>query len=432
VAAERSSRTRLKQVLAQRRLTVDEFRAGYQRVSGEVLSQRQAYRWVGGRLKGLPYPRAQAALERMFGEPAGRLLGRPYGAEEVIQPGATDEDRGAWQGQLVAISADRARDFLSTAEATNVGNEAIDQLADDLRRLTVAYPQQPLETLLTDIVDVQGRAFTLLEGRQPPAHSRDLYLLAGIASGLMAKASHDLGAPDDAMTQARAAYACADNAGHDGLRAWTRGMQALIAYWSGALERSARYAAQGAEAAGRTRGSAAVWLASGHARALAGLGRMSEAHDAIERAGVAWESVRPDELDEFGGLCTFTRPRQLYYAADALRWGGRDEAQHTERLATEALDAYRHAPPASRAFGDEAGTHCALAVARIERGEVGGAASALASVLDLPATQRIHGVVTSVEYVRRVLARAKIDSPAAAELDDALHTFGTERLALNR
>ncbi|MGH3622993.1 MAG: hypothetical protein ACRDQ5_14560 [Sciscionella sp.] len=200
----------------------------------------------------------------------------------------------------------------------------------------------------------------------------------------MAKASHDLGAPHDAMTQARAAYACADNAGHDGLRAWIRGLQALITYWSGRLHDSVRYTEQGAEAAARSRGTAAVWLAASQARSLAALGRISEAHAAIERATDAREHVRADELDEFGGLCTFNRPRQLYYAADALAWGGYDAAERTERLALDALDAYEQAAASDRAFGDEAGTRCALAIARIERGELDGAAHAMAPVLELP------------------------------------------------
>jgi hypothetical protein len=51
--------------------------------------------------------------------------------------------------------------------------------------------------------------------------------------GLLAKASHDLAEPYAAMAQARTAYLCADNTDHDGLRAWLRGLQSLIAYWAG-------------------------------------------------------------------------------------------------------------------------------------------------------------------------------------------------------
>ncbi|MGH3814426.1 MAG: hypothetical protein ACRDUV_18560 [Pseudonocardiaceae bacterium] len=179
----------------------------------------------------------------------------------------------------------------------NVGAETLDQLADDVRRLVIPA-QQPLTTYLGDLVATQDRAFTLLEGRQRPEQSRDLYLLAGITCGLMAYASHDMGATHDAMTQARTGYACADNAGHDGLRAWTRGIQALITYYSGRLDDSLRYAQFGADAAERTRGSAGIWLMSSEARALAALNRLDEARPALDRATEARDQTEPDELPD--------------------------------------------------------------------------------------------------------------------------------------
>jgi hypothetical protein len=330
-------RTRLAQLLRQQHVTLEEFRKNYQRAAkGTALSQRQAYRWVAGQLRGLPYPQAQATLEKMFGEPVARLLGPPYGIDalapsrrhhEVAPPRGSA--RTDWKGQVIAMSADRARDFLTRIEASNVGAETLAQLTDDLRRLVIAYEHQPLPTLLGDLVDTQDRAFVLLEERQRPEQTRDLYLIAGIACGLMAKASHDLGAAHDAMTQARTGYACADNAGHDGLRAWIRGLQSLITYWSGRLEESVRYAQSGADAAVRSHGTAGVWLASNEARALAALHRLDDAHAALTRAADARDRLQPDELDSLGGLCTFSQPRQLYYAADALSWGGQAEANHT-------------------------------------------------------------------------------------------------------
>ncbi|HEY6422509.1 MAG TPA: hypothetical protein VIY28_04515 [Pseudonocardiaceae bacterium] len=437
MAEQESPRTRLEQLLKQRHVTLDKFRKDYQRIAGTALSERQAYRWVAGEVRGLPYPQAQAALERLFGEPTARLLGPPYGVG-VVRPtrrrdGAAPERGSArtdWEGQVIAMSADRARDFLTRIEASNVGAETLDQLIDDVRRLVTAYQQQPLPTLLSDLVATQDRAFGLLEGRQRPAQARDLYLIAGIACGLMAKASHDLGAPHDAMTHARTGYACADNAGHDGLRAWTRGLQALITYWSGRLEDSARYAQLGAEAATRSRGTAGIWLVSSEARSLAALNRLEDANAALVRATEARDSMEPDELDSLGGLCTFSRPRQLYYAADALAWGGETEADHTERFALEALDAYAGAPDRERAFGDESGARSALAVARVFLDEIDGAAEALAPVLELPPPKRIHGIVTSVEHVRTALRTVEDPGRDAAELVSAIEGFTAERLAL--
>ena len=145
-----------------------------------------------------------------------------------------------------------------------------------------------------------------------------------------------------------------------------------------------RYAQLGAEAAARSRGTARVWLVSSEARSLAALNRLEDAHAALARATEARDRVELDELDSFGGVCVFSRPRQLYLAADALAWGGEAEANHTERLALEALDAYAGTPVEDRAFGTEAGARSALAVARVLLREIDGAVEALTPVFELP------------------------------------------------
>ncbi|MGH3886905.1 MAG: hypothetical protein ACRDSZ_10110 [Pseudonocardiaceae bacterium] len=337
--------------------------------------------------------------------------------------------RADWEGQVIAMSADRARDFLTRIEATNVGAETLDQLADDVRRLVFTYLQQPLPTLLGDLVATQDRAFTLLEGRQRPEQTRDLYLVAGITCWLMAVASRDLGATHDAMTQARTGYACADNAGHDGLRASIRGMQSNIAYWAGRWEEAVHYAQLGAEAAAHARSTAAVFLASGEARALGALNRLDEAHAAVGRAADLRDRVQPDDLDVLGGLCNFIRPNQLNYAAEALSWGGAPEASHAERFALESLETYPAAIQGG-SFRNEATARCALAVARVSRREVDGAAEALASVLALPAAQRDHTIVTAVERVCTALSSIKDPGRDIVDLASAIEAFTAERLAL--
>ncbi|MGA9312041.1 MAG: hypothetical protein WBV74_16985, partial [Pseudonocardiaceae bacterium] len=296
MAEQHSPRTRLEQLLRQRHVTLEELRKHYQRVAGTTLSERQAYRWVAGEVRGLPYPQAQAALERLFGEPVTRLLGPPYGTGAPRPTRHRDRaapERGNartdWEGQVIAMSADRARDFLTRIEASNVGAETLDQLIDDVRRLVTAYQQQPLPTLLSDLVDTQDRAFGLLEGRQRPAQTRDLYLLTGIACGLMAKASHDLGAPHDAMTHARTGYACADNAGHDGLRAWTRGSQALITYCAEAPDQDRAFGDESGTQ--RPRGRAGITTRDRRRRGSA-------------RASARTASVEADARDrDFGRTC---------------------------------------------------------------------------------------------------------------------------------
>lgn len=309
------------------------------------------------------------------------------------------------------------------AEGTNVGPETLRQLQDEVRRLAAAYPQQPLPRLFCDLVDAQDVSFRLLEGRQRPNQTRELYLLAGVTSGMLAKASHDLGDPHAAMTQARTAYVCADNADHDGLRMWVRGLQSLVAYWAGWPHEAVRYAQLGPDAATRTNGTAAVWLAALEARAWAVLGDGRAARTAIERANTAREQARPDELDQLGGLLTFTRPRQLYYAADAMVWlpGEEERAEHD---AVQAVAAYENAEEAERSFSDEAGSHADLALARASRRELEGAREALRPVLDLPPERRIGGIIASAMRVHAALRGPGYGGlPAAREAQEEIEAF---------
>lgn len=426
-------RTRLAQVLAERCMTVDKFRAEFETVTGMALSERQAYRWIAGDLKTLPYPAAQQGLQSMFGEPAPRLLGSPYGlpvpnayAQTAVVLAPTNgrgAERTDWEGQLITMSAERARNFLSRAEVSNVGPETMDQLTDDVRRVTSIYTQKPLTELLGDLISVQERAFSLLEGRQKPSQTRQLYFLAGVTSSLMAKASHDFGAPHDAMTHARTAFVCADNADHNGLRAYIRGIQSLVAYWAGRPMDAVRFAESGREAAERSAGTSSAWLASSEARAWAALHNSEMANAAIVRATELRDGVKLDELDEFGGICTFSRPRQLYYVADALAWVCDEQAQEGERAALAAVSAYDVAPAHERAFGDEAGARTDLAIARISLGQLDGAMEALEPVLSLPPTQRINGIISSVNHVHSVLTTAVDDIRARSEMQQSIEVF---------
>lgn len=327
---------------------------------------------------------------------------------EQAVPATTDLER------KVEMAARRAMRFAVTVEGSNVGPETLDQLRDEVSRLAGAYPQQPLPALLGDLTDLQDVAFRVLEGRQRPAETRELYLLAGAITGMLAKASHDLGDPHAAMTQARTAYICADNADHHGLRAWTRGLQSMVAYWAGWPHEAVRYAQLGAEPAGLITGTTAVWLPAQEARAWAVLGDQEAASAAIMRAERARDGVRPDDLDALGGILTFTRPRQLYYAADARVWLAGEE-HRAEQAATDAITAYEQATSAEQSFSDLAGSRADQALARVRRGELDGAAQALRPVFDLPSEQRIGGITASAMRVH------------AALHDPALHTASVAR-----
>jgi hypothetical protein len=357
-----------------------------------------------------------------------RNSGGGRGASASVPGSGSAVDRHAADRSLegqVAMAARRAFQFAAGAEGSNVGPETMTEIQAEVARLAAAYPQQPLPTLLGDLVQVQDVAFRLLEGRQPPAQTRDLYAWAGMTSGMLAKASHDLGDPRAAMTQARAAFVCAETADHDGLRTWVRGLQSLIAYWAGWPNEALRFARLGAEPAKRTSGTARVWISSLEARAWALFGNGDQAQACIDRADDLREQTTSDDLDAMGGILTFTRPRQLYYAADALAWLP-EQRSTAEQRAITAVEEYESSPDCERSFGDESGARTDLAVARVRLGDTEGAREALDPVLDLPIPQRINGVVASVQRVHGALREAATaGSRPAAELQEEIEVFAS-------
>ena len=151
---------------------------------------------------------------------------------------------------------------------------------------------------------------------------------------------------------------------------------------------------------------------------------MELANAPITAAENALAHVEPDEVDELGGICTFTRPRTLYYAADALAWLP-GEAERAESYSTQAVDAYSDRSDPAWAFGDEAGAHADLAIARIAGRDLDGASEALTPVLELVPEQRINGVVHSVQRVHQAVTRSGLAADARDLIDhieDFTHT----------
>ncbi|MEU8240170.1 XRE family transcriptional regulator [Actinoplanes missouriensis] len=284
----------------------------------------------------------------------------------------------------------------------------------------------PLAELLGDLVETQDTLFALLECRQEPQHSRRLHFLASVTSGLPAKASRDFAYSHASMLQARTAVLCADRADHNGLRAWLRGLRSMVAYWAGRHAEAARYAEMGIQFAERTTGATSVWLPVSAARAYAALGDAARTLTAVHAAEDAWEQVQPDEMDDLGGICAFNQPRTLYYAADALAWLP-EQASEAEGFAARAVEAYSNRHDPSWAFGDQAGAHADLAIARVARRDVEGASEALAPVLDLAPEQRINGIVHFAQRVHQALTRAGLAADAQG-LIEQIEDFTTTPL----
>lgn len=381
--------------------------------AGHPLSPDHARRLGTGVLDSTPMPALARAMERAFGLSITALLG-PADNPALVQAPAGGITRNT---EVLEMAAEKMRRL--GREITPLDDHRL--FEEELRDLARAYPVKPLPELINPMVTLQDSVTEAITNPSRPGDGRRLYGIAAITGGMLAKASHDVGQPRSATAQARTALVFADHVGDPALTAWLNGLLSLVAYWDGRPHDSLEHARRGLAVSNNT--SAALWLQTSSARAWARLGNAEEAIAAARAAEQTAESLQRSDLDEYGGMLTFTPARAAYYAADAYAWlPGHDDA---ERVAISAVDAFSDPSQPDWAFGDAAGASCDLAIIRIRRGEIEGAIEAISGVLELPREQRIGGIIKSVQRVAEVLATAAPSSARdnlAAQLEAFIRT----------
>jgi hypothetical protein len=367
--------------------------------------------------------------ERLILDELGRAHGdqQPSGGGVAPLPerngvAQADEHRTG-QPSTAALTAAAARDslaFASWAETSNVSAATLDHLSYEIARIAINYVHAPLLPLFHDLTGLRQHAFDLLQtGRQHPTQARELFFLAGTTCLLLAHASQNLGDSASAMAQVRAALTCAEQADHNGLRAWTHGTAALIAEWTHQHRRAIEFAQRGQPFAPSA--DSRVRLASLEARAAARTGNQHLALDALDRAARARDGAAvQDQLDEFGGLLTFPVPKQHYYAGSTYALLGQAQPAHHNALL--AIGMYESGPVEQRSYGDEALARVDVTTSRLALGDLHGAREALRPVLDLPPERRIEQLAAGMGRVRSALAlpryaRAQIAREITQELD---------------
>jgi hypothetical protein len=393
-------RTRLEQLVRQSRWTVAEFQKDFARKSDQLderltVSTRQAARWIAGEVNGLPYPAACRVLEQMFGESAERLFGPPDPVSRVtvatvealgpVSVGTEPAEDPAVQREVAMAASGSAR-FGQFAEQSNVGPHTLEQFRADLVRIVTNYTNRPVYPLFVELRALRNRAFELLEGRQHPEQTRELYLVAGALCGVLANASFHLGWLPAAETQARTAFLGAELAGNNALRAWIRGMQSLVAYWDERPRAAVELAADGWRYVPET-GTARVRLVSIEARAHARLRDQRATGNAIARAEQA--------PTRFGG--------------QTIRVGCSPSVRPS-RASTRR-------PPAmagQRRLGEICLARLDLTATRLGQDDLDGAAEQLQNVLAISAQRPIEPVSRRLHQVSRALQRPRYQTCALA------------------
>lgn len=310
-------------------------------------------------------------------------------------------------------------DFARFIAQRNADEFVVEQLEADVARLARAYVSHPLLELYVEIKRLRDGAFALLRGRQHPRQTADLYLAASRLCGLSSHVCLDVGDYESAATHARTARACAEAAGHQGMLAWVRAVESLIAYWTGRYEQAARLARSGHRH--RAPGSIGARLASLEARALAIAGDRVGAVAALADAERSREALSAQ--DEVLGVFAFPAAKQFAYAGTShLALGGREHVQQAIASAETAILLYRSAADDDRSVGDLFAAHVDLARGRLLLGDLDGTEAMLLFVLESPAERMSASIVRRLTALGRELSGPQYGGAAqAAHLRERLH-----------
>jgi hypothetical protein len=410
-------RTRLEQVLRQRRWTVDDLRRQFARLSGSELSERQAYRWLSGDLRGRPYPHACATLEQLFGESAARLLGQP----SDLKP---DLATASLETLLITAGRESAEHALNSAAALDPG--ALEALHSEAERLARAYYTAAPLTLLSDLVRLRDTVYVQLDRTHKPRQRAELYLIAGQVCGLMSSVAFDLGHADSAEGLARAAYTYGRVIDHPSLCTWARALTMSVLLWAGRYREVTTVATTAVELA--PAGTPRARLYAVRARGLAHLGAAEEVTADLAASADELDRSGDDELmDRVGGELGFDHSRRALCAGAAyvaLHDGDRGQTE-----AETALDLFTVQPEPLRWRAGELSARTDLATARALSGDLAGAEDALTAVFVLPVEHRTEALTQRLGNLGRLLStRPYRGAVEAGRIGEAVADFTARAL----
>jgi hypothetical protein len=326
--------------------------------------------------------------------------------------------------EAVRRAARESLAHVAAAELSDAGPALLDLFAADVTRLARAYLHEAPLPVFAELVRIRRDVCELLERRLRPSQRVHMLVLAGQACGLLANASLDLGSSEAAAAQARAAWTYALASGHDGLSAWIRGLQAMIAYWSQDRATAVTLARDGqryaSSATARTR------LYAIEALACAAIGAQPEALAALEAAERAQHCGQNiDEIhDMIGGEFGFAPAKRSYLAGSTyVRLGLPRQAIAS---AGTAIRLYQDGPIAERSYGNEALARADLVNAYVLADNLEAAGQAAAVIFGLPHDQRIDGLSRRLRGIGRLLRDPRYRAaPQGMELIERIDAFHT-------
>ncbi len=329
--------------------------------------------------------------------------------------------------QVIITVAAESQEFGEWVGMSEVADTTIEHYSAQVQRLSLdaAFCHEGPVPLLLELRRLRDGVASRLRGHQRLEQARDLYLVAAQVCGLLAWLTGDVGNYRAADTHAWTAWMCAEEANHDGARAWVRVTQAGLAYWDGRYIESAQLAEDGLRYPSADLGR--TFLELFRARSLARVGRRDEASQALNLADA--ERGRVSAPDLLGGVWGMTPAR--YHGYVAMTRTLTDDQPGAIASAAQAIASLEEAPAEERElyFGVHAHLDQALVHLRQPDEDLEGAASALRPVLDLPADLRIDPVSQVLARIRGSLALPRYAStPLAQDLQEEIESYTREAI----
>jgi tetratricopeptide (TPR) repeat protein len=414
----------LAQLVSERHWTAADAVAAFAAAAQEMglphrVTTRTWERWCAAHIGGLPRPGCCRVLERLFQRPVQDLLAAP-GAEPGSPVTAAGPAAGSsYQDLVVALTQD-VTGHVAMIESAVMGPAAMEQLCDDVSTLARGYASTPPWVTFDHAACVWARGRGYLNRTAQPGQLNELYLILGQLCGLLATASFDLGLAGTATAYARAAWGYGEHVGHNALRAWARGTQALIAYWSGRPQDAVRLAQTGRDYLDSGAGLVRACCIEGRAWSHLGNRRGVEAAIAAAKDAREHGTGRDDLHDGIGGEFAFGPARQARCQGSAYLQLGDTAA--AIRDTGDALRLYEATGQRNLKVVPQA--HASLAAAYLMQGNLDAAAAQLRDALAVPAEFRLRGLLGRLAVAGQLLSRPAYQrAPRARALREELAEF---------
>jgi len=370
------------------------------------------------------YVRDYEAGKHFPGDLYAELYCRAFGLTREYLFGTTSETAAHAGYTNLAPTKYDALSLHSWISATNISDDAIRGIAQEISFLSEAHASRAPALLLPDVVTLHRRVQVILrEGKQLLRQTRELYKLD---ADLLAHASlllGDLHLDDAALTYGMTAELCAEES--DANPAVALSVQAKTQRWRQKFAESADLARQGYECSPAT--PIRILLASQEANAAALLGDVRRAREALRRAEAAADGpIGPDS-----GVSAWScpRPRQALFALSVgVNTGDPDAAL---RAANMADTAWASGDP--KVEGTWAQIRLGAGIAHIMRGDLDGMLREVTPVLSMAPEFRMATVTAYTSDMEvRLRQRRFVRDTTANEIMQRIGEFNSGALVTLR